>query len=223
MTARDQAQPDAVAGAGQSRARAYGANGAGDDRRRRQPSARRSSRAARWRTTTSASRSGRRGYYDEALREYRLALDAGEDRAAVQQAMAEVHLLRREPAAAWSCMTGCCASTRQPEALERARRVPAPGGPVDEAEASYGRAVRARRRLRARAEQPRGGAPATAATPAIEAFRRALEAPAVVRRAAQPRAAAPAAAAAPRGARGVSARAGEQTASRSRGTASASC
>lgn len=37
-----------------------------------------------------------RGYLAEALREYRLALDAGEDRDAVLQGLAEVHLLRRD-------------------------------------------------------------------------------------------------------------------------------
>jgi tetratricopeptide (TPR) repeat protein len=38
-----------------------------------------------------------KGYYPEALREYGKALVRGEDRALVLQAMAEVHLLRREP------------------------------------------------------------------------------------------------------------------------------
>lgn len=41
-----------------------------------------------------------KGYFTEALREYRLALDAGEDRRLALQAMAEVELLRRELAAA---------------------------------------------------------------------------------------------------------------------------
>jgi tetratricopeptide (TPR) repeat protein len=41
-----------------------------------------------------------KGYYVEALGEYRLALDRGEDRRLVLQAMAEVHLLRRDFAAA---------------------------------------------------------------------------------------------------------------------------
>lgn len=41
-----------------------------------------------------------KGYLPEALREYRLALDRGEDRTVVLQAMAEVHLLRRDSAAA---------------------------------------------------------------------------------------------------------------------------
>ena len=41
-----------------------------------------------------------KGYFTEALREYRMALDRGEDRSLVLQAMAEVHLLRKDPAAA---------------------------------------------------------------------------------------------------------------------------
>jgi tetratricopeptide (TPR) repeat protein len=41
-----------------------------------------------------------KGYLAEALREYRLALDRGEARELVLQAMAEVHLLRKDPAAA---------------------------------------------------------------------------------------------------------------------------
>jgi tetratricopeptide (TPR) repeat protein len=41
-----------------------------------------------------------KGYYSEAQREYQLALERGEDRALVLQAMAEVHLLRKDPAAA---------------------------------------------------------------------------------------------------------------------------
>ncbi|MEO8199110.1 MAG: tetratricopeptide repeat protein [Gemmatimonadota bacterium] len=41
-----------------------------------------------------------KGYYVEALREYRLALENGEDRRLTLQAMAEVHLLRRDLGAA---------------------------------------------------------------------------------------------------------------------------
>ena len=41
-----------------------------------------------------------KGYYTEALREYQRALDGGEDRELVLQAMAEVHLLRKDPKAA---------------------------------------------------------------------------------------------------------------------------
>src|SRR3989442_636512 len=37
-----------------------------------------------------------KGYYAEALREYRLAIECGEDRRLVRQAMAEVHLLKRD-------------------------------------------------------------------------------------------------------------------------------
>lgn len=41
-----------------------------------------------------------KGYYAEALREYRLALERGEDRLLVRQAMAEVHLVKRDLSAA---------------------------------------------------------------------------------------------------------------------------
>ncbi len=41
-----------------------------------------------------------KGYHAEALREYRMALEQGEDERLVLQAMAEVHLLRRDHAAA---------------------------------------------------------------------------------------------------------------------------
>lgn len=41
-----------------------------------------------------------KGYYAEALREYRIALDRGEDRQLAVQAMAEVHLLKKDSAAA---------------------------------------------------------------------------------------------------------------------------
>src|SRR5207247_8543601 len=41
-----------------------------------------------------------KGYYTEALREFRLALERGEDRHLVLQAMAEVHLLKRDFGAA---------------------------------------------------------------------------------------------------------------------------
>src|SRR5207249_4235920 len=41
-----------------------------------------------------------KGYYNEALKEYRLALERGEDRRLTLQAMAEVHLLKRDLAAA---------------------------------------------------------------------------------------------------------------------------
>ncbi len=47
-----------------------------------------------------------KGYHDEALKEYRLAIDAGEDRRLNLQAMAEVHLLRRELGAALELYEG---------------------------------------------------------------------------------------------------------------------
>ena len=46
------------------------------------------------------------GYYNEALREYRLALDRGEDRRLLLQAIAEVHLLKGEHAAALELYDG---------------------------------------------------------------------------------------------------------------------
>ncbi len=48
----------------------------------------------------------RQGYYQEALREYRLALDRGEDRLLVEQGMAEVYLLQRDHAAALDLYDG---------------------------------------------------------------------------------------------------------------------
>src|SRR3989441_7476291 len=41
-----------------------------------------------------------KGYYNEALKEYRLALERGEDRRLTLQAMAELHLLKHDFAAA---------------------------------------------------------------------------------------------------------------------------
>ncbi len=90
---------------------------------------RRSPRATRSRTTTSARAFRQKGYYAEALREYRLALERGEDRRArAREAMAEVHLLRRDLPAALRAVRGAgrrVAGLRQ--AVERARRLPAPG------------------------------------------------------------------------------------------------
>src|SRR5690242_7709001 len=41
-----------------------------------------------------------KGYFAEALREYRVALEQGEDKELILQAMAEVHILRKDPKAA---------------------------------------------------------------------------------------------------------------------------
>ena len=86
----------------------------------------------------------RKGYYAEAMREYQTALDRGEDRDLVLQAMAEVHLLSRRPAEAlviYDDLVG-----RQPRspklwnergiALHQVGRLP-------EAEESYRQALRA--------------------------------------------------------------------------------
>ena len=78
--ARHQAQPDARSRAGEPGARALER---GDERSRataRRPRGPRSSRAGRSPTTTSASPSGRRATTRRRSREYRLALEAGEDR-----------------------------------------------------------------------------------------------------------------------------------------------
>ena len=116
-----------------------------------------------------------KGYYAEALREYRLALERGEDRRLVLQAMAEVHLLRRDLGRRSSCTTTLVREhPDSPEALERARRVPAPGRA---ARRGARRPTSARspldRDLRARLEQPRraAGARGRHRRRAIAAFR----------------------------------------------------
>ena len=152
-----------------------------------------------------------KGLHEEALREYRLALDAGEDRRLTLQAMAEVHLLRRElprgaralrrarrattPTRPSSGTSAASASTRPAAAPTRSPRTSAPSR-VDAG-------------LPARLEQPRRRS--GRATPGDGGDRgvpaRARGRPAAVRRPAQPRPAVPAAAPAPRGARRVSGRA----------------
>src|SRR6185436_17646118 len=52
-----------------------------------------------------------KGYYGEALREYRLALERGEDRQPVTLAMAEVHLLKRDYLAALGLYEGLIGET----------------------------------------------------------------------------------------------------------------
>src|SRR5690606_16428710 len=64
-----------------------------------------------------------KGYYAEALREYRLALERGEDRALVTQAMAEVHLLRREGTAAVQLYDGLVRESPQSPKLWNERGV----------------------------------------------------------------------------------------------------
>ena len=84
-----------------------------------------------------------KGYYAEAQREYQLALERGEDRALVLQAMAEVHLLRKDPDAAIALYDHLIVeSPDSPQAVERARRGGAPcGGRFAEAAQNYRRAL----------------------------------------------------------------------------------
>ncbi|HKH91806.1 MAG TPA: tetratricopeptide repeat protein, partial [Gemmatimonadaceae bacterium] len=85
-----------------------------------------------------------KGYYGEALREYAKALERGEDRPLVLQAMAEVHLLRREAKAAVDLYDELL--THQPESpkLWNERGVALhQDGKFAEAEDSYRRAVQA--------------------------------------------------------------------------------
>ena len=100
-----------------------------------------------------------KGYYGEALREYAKALERGEDRPLVLQAMAEVHLLRREAKAAVELYDELLAQQPDSPKLWNERGVALhQDGKFAEAEESYRRAVQAELGLRARAQQPRRGA-----------------------------------------------------------------
>ena len=120
-----------------------------------------------------------KGYLVEALREYRLALDAGEDRRLVLQAMAEVELLRRELGSALELYEALVALYPDSPKLWNERGVCLhQSGNRDAAEDSYRRAVDldpdyalAWNNLGVlRAQEPLS--PAT-----LDAFRRALRAP----------------------------------------------
>jgi len=83
-----------------------------------------------------------KGYLAEALREYRLAQDRGEDRALVTQAMAEVHLLQGDGAAAAPLYERLVQDTPESPKLWNERGVALHQlGRLDEACASYERAV----------------------------------------------------------------------------------
>jgi tetratricopeptide (TPR) repeat protein len=83
-----------------------------------------------------------KGYLTEALREYRLALDSGEDRRLALQAMAEVELLRRELAAALQLYDQLVQEFPESPKLWSERGVCLQQlGHRDPAEASYQRAV----------------------------------------------------------------------------------
>src|SRR6185369_7516818 len=85
-----------------------------------------------------------KGYYGEALREYAKALERGEDRSLVQQAMAEVHLLRREAKAAVELYDELLAHHADSPKLWNERGVALhQDGKFAEAEESYRRAIQA--------------------------------------------------------------------------------
>ena len=85
-----------------------------------------------------------KGYYGEALREYAKALERGEDRALVQQAMAEVHLLRREAKAAVELYDELLTQHQDSPKLWNERGVALhQDGKFAEAEESYRRAIQA--------------------------------------------------------------------------------
>src|SRR6476646_4366231 len=85
-----------------------------------------------------------KGYYAEALREYAKALERGEDRPLVLQAMAEVHLLRREARQAVELYDELLKSQPDSPKLWNERGVALhQEGRFEDAEGSYRRAVQA--------------------------------------------------------------------------------
>ena len=83
-----------------------------------------------------------KGYYNEALREYRLALERGEDRRLTLQAMAEVHLLKHDFAAALELYDTLLREVPDSPKLWNERGVVLhQAGRTDEALASYRQAV----------------------------------------------------------------------------------
>jgi len=83
-----------------------------------------------------------KGYYNEALHEYRLALERGEDRRLALQAMAEVHLLKRDfPAARELYETLLREVPDSPKLWNERGVVLQQGGHSDDALASYQQAV----------------------------------------------------------------------------------
>ncbi|MGE3527604.1 MAG: tetratricopeptide repeat protein, partial [Gemmatimonadales bacterium] len=83
-----------------------------------------------------------KGYYVEALREYRLALENGEDRRLALQAMAEVHLLRRDLSAALELYDSLTRDFPDSPKLHNERGVCLhQAGRRQEAEAAYRKAV----------------------------------------------------------------------------------
>jgi len=85
-----------------------------------------------------------KGYYAEAQREYELALERGEDRALVLQAMAEVHLLRKDPEGAIALYDNLIVESPHSPKLWNERGVAVhQGGRFAEAAGNYRRALEA--------------------------------------------------------------------------------
>ena len=105
-----------------------------------------------------------KGYYLEAVREYRLALERGEDRALVRRAMAEVHLVRRDPASALELYDALVKEPASAKYWNERGVALHQCGRRDEAVASYrralrgGPALRGRRRTTSASRSRRGGA-----------------------------------------------------------------
>jgi len=117
-----------------------------------------------------------KGYYNEALKEYRLALERGEDRRLTLQAMAELHLLKRDLAAALELYDTLLREVPDSPKLWNERGVVLhQAGRPEDALASYRQAVEVDRKY-ALAWNNLGVVQAhgAAADPAIEAFRTAL-------------------------------------------------
>jgi len=118
-----------------------------------------------------------KGYYNEALKEYRLALERGEDRRLTLQAMAELHLLKRDfPAALELYDTLLREVPDSPKLWNERGVVLHQAGRTDEALASYRQAVEVDPKYTLAwnnlgVVQAHGAA----ADPAIESFRTALQ------------------------------------------------
>ncbi len=118
-----------------------------------------------------------KGYYNEALKEYRLALERGEDRRLTLQAMAELHLLKRDLAAALELYDTLLREVPDSPKLWNERGVVLhQAGRPEDALASYRQAVEVDRKY-ALAWNNLGVVQAhgASADPAIEAFRTALQ------------------------------------------------
>src|SRR2546428_4659788 len=118
-----------------------------------------------------------KGYYNEALKEYRLALERGEDRRLTLQAMAELHLLKRDLAAALELYDTLLREVPDSPKLWNERGVVLhQAGRTEDALSSYRQAVEVDSKY-ALAWNNLGVVQAhgAAADPAIESFRTALQ------------------------------------------------